>query len=142
MQNKRLKNTLVFWFSCMVALAILISGLFFLGKPVTKKSLVGALPVPDEGSFYILYVDESPTLLQMRNFVSLNKVLLAFPFFDRFDFRFISMFLTILEDSKTLLSLHFLWKESSIWRSNPKKIRFYQLPQAICLQIGRSPFLI
>jgi len=107
LQNKRLKNALIFWLSCIVALAILVSGLFFLGKPVTKKSLVDALPAPDEGSFYILYVDETPTLLQMKNFVSFNKVLLTFPFFDRFDSRFISMFLTILEDSKNTACIAF-----------------------------------
>jgi len=107
LQNKKLKNALIFWLSCIVALAILVSGLFFLGKPVTKKSLVDALPAPDEGSFYILYVDETPTLLQMKNFVSFNKVLLTFPFFDRFDSRFISMFLTILEDSKNTACIAF-----------------------------------
>jgi len=100
LRNVNSKSSFVFWSSCVVALAILICGLIFLGKPIQEEAAINALPIPEEGKSYVLYVEEGSTLLRIKEAVAVDRLLSLVLSIKEADFKAIDMFLSMIEGSK------------------------------------------
>ena len=105
MRNVRSKSSLVFWSSCVVALAILICGLIFLGKPLREESAINALPIPEEGEPYVLYVEEGSTLLHIKETVAVDNLLSLVLSIKDVNLKSVDMLLSMLEGSKNTACL-------------------------------------